>query len=285
MKDIDFDNYSLDSKNSNNDDNTNNYNLNNNFNNSNNKSKNLYQTKVQKSNLINTEKLPIASRNPYISQSKAIIYSNNQKNIFLPNNIMNLVSFFNSFSPNNNINIPSLNTLTKLKSVNNFVQSLNNNYNDIDSIPNYLSNKKYGSDIMKKYYENYNALNNDEIMDKINNQEVIEKTAFGEFSPIQPNHKIYRSQPQNVKNKMDNDTNNYMSSDNNNELTFNNKKKNNTCINNNTGKLVDYNNFKINESNPEVKIVQFNNVIVRSNKSYIGPRKDNKINKSSNNYY
>ena len=287
MKDKDFGNDFLDLADSDNDDNTINNNLKNiQFNNSYNKARIPYESKENKSNLINKAKLPMTSRNPYIRQSKPIMSSYNKKNIFLPNNIMNLVSFFNSFSPNNNINIPSLNTLTKLKSVNNFVQSLNSNYNDIDSIPNYLSNKKYGNDIMKKYYENYNALNNDEIMDKINNQEVIEKTAFGEFSPIQPDNKIYRSQPQNVKYKMDNGINNiYMSSDNNNELTFNNKKQNNTCINNYTGKLVDYNNFKINESNPEVKIVQFNNVIVRSNKSYIGPRKDNKINKSSNNYY
>ena len=235
-----------------NDDNSNNYNPNNI------KYNNTYQPRDIKSTVINTQRLPMASRNPYIRQSKPILNSNYKKTTSLLNNIMNLVSFFNSFSPNNNINIPSLNTLTKLKSVNNFNQSLNNNHN-INSIPNYLSNKRYDN-IMRKYYENINT----------NNEMIIKKTAFGEYSQIQPDNKEYRTQIQTIKYKMDNDTNNiYMNNNNNSKLILNN---NNNCD------VVDYNNFKLNGNNPEVKIVQFNNVMIRKNKSYIDPRRDKTIN-------
>ena len=83
------------------------------------------------------------------------------------NNILNLISFFNSIS-NNNVNASSDNVLSKLKTISNFNQSQNaifnlshnpfdgedmNDINNINNNNNYIENNME-NDFMKRYYEN-----------------------------------------------------------------------------------------------------------------------------------
>ena len=254
--------------------------------NDNNKYSNIKQTiyPQKQSNLINTEKLPIYSRNPHITNSKSIKFSNysNKKIQFLPDNVMNLVSFFNSISSNNNINIPSLNTLTKLKSVNNFNQIQNNFFNNnINNLPkNDFNNINNENNLMNKYNQNYINLKNNEN----NIEDIIAKTA-GKLDDIQK-EEFFKSQPpnQNIKYKIDNGTN-YPINDNiyKSYKNYNNYNNNYNDINNN-GNVIDFNNYKANEQDTKPKIVQFNNVLVRSNKSNKSFNDFNK-NKYNNNYY
>ena len=88
---------------------------------------------------------------------------------FYTNNILNIISFFNSIS-NNNVNASSDNVLSKLKTISNFNQSQNgiinlshnpfggDDMNDINYMNNYNNNEinnDMENDFMKRYYENF----------------------------------------------------------------------------------------------------------------------------------
>ena len=130
---------------------------------------------------------------------------------------------------------------------------------------------------MNKYNQNYINLKNNEN----NIEDIIAKTA-GKLDDIQKED-FFKSQPpnQNIKYKIDNGTN-YPINDNiyKSYKNYNNYNNNYNDINNN-GNVIDFNNYKANEQDTKPKIVQFNNVMVRSPKSF----NDFNKNKYNNNYY
>ena len=181
---------------------------------------------------------------------------------------MNIVSFLNSTSSNNNKNISGLNSLSKIKSIDNYNQSKdfiyedNNNLNNIN-IPNDISIKRHlslspslirnnsrypGASILKKYKENYNYLIN---------EKVIENTAFGNF----PEESYISKQNINMNNM-----------------------PNNNSIYNNGEQIINFHKPKLNESDSEIKIVEFNNIMMRSNNTFIDYRNINNDNINYNDY-
>ena len=223
----------------------NNNNKKDNYNNSNNNDNN-YNFSPKKTKLNNFESDEI-SRNPNLNN-----YSKNKK-FSIPINVMNLVSFINSQTNENNNSIPTLNILSKINNLDNIK---NNNMNKY--IPQLsLNNNFEDGEILKKYQQNYNSLKN---------QEILRQSAFTSqpFSPIT-----------NVKN--DNNLNHFSV-----PYSLNNKNK----INNNG--LNTFNNFNnnfnnINQDNSSLKFVQFNNILTKKKK----PPKNMKIkpNGNINNYY
>ena len=185
------------------------------------------------------------SRNPNLNN-----YSKNKK-FSIPINVMNLVSFINSQTNENNNSIPTLNILSKINNLDNIQ---NNNMNKY--IPQLsLNNNFEDGEILKKYQQNYNYLKN---------QEILRQSAFTTqpFSPITNNN---------------NNNNNQF-----NQFSLPYGLSNKNKINNNGFNAL--NNFNnINQDNSSLKFVQFNNVLTKKKK----PPKNMKIksNGNINNYY
>ena len=105
----------------------NNYNI---YNNSSPKSNIFTNYTTEKNNynsIINNKPnyFPQNSRNPYL---KKLNKYKSKRLEFIPRNIMNLVTVLNSYNLGDNINISSINILTKIKSNYNFNENQNNIY-------------------------------------------------------------------------------------------------------------------------------------------------------------
>ena len=214
-----------------------------NYNNDNNYNNYKFSPKKTKLNNYDTETI---SRNPNLNN-----YSKNKK-FYIPINVMNLVSFINSQTNENNNSIPTLNILSKINNLENNITT-NNNMNKY--IPQHSLNNNFEDDeILKKYQQNYNSLKN---------QEILRQSAFTTqpFSPIT-----------NINNN--NIINNFSV-----PYDINNKNK----INNNNYKTFNNFNNNYNQNNSSLKFVSFNNVVTRKKK----PPKNMKIktNDNINNYY
>ena len=217
-----------------------NNNLNNNFNNINKYYSNDINFSPKKTNLSRQTSQPI-SRNPnYFNYAK-------NKKVFIPLNIMNLVSFINS-QTNENINsIPVLDILTKIKSLNNPLTQNNQLKKSKNQI--FFDNKNTENlDILKRYKENYNQMKNEEIL---------AKSAFD----IEP------SSPINKKNS--NDFNKFSLPYNNKYNITENNFKNLNNFNNKNNAFISNNNNTFNKSNSGQKMIVFNNTLRKTNSKKI----------------
>ena len=249
------------------------YNYNNIYNNSSPKSNIFTNYKTENNNynsIINNKPnyFPQNSRNPYL---KKLNKYKSKRLEFIPRNIMNLVTVLNSYNLGDNINISSINILTKIKSNYNFNENQNNIYenNNMNQIlsPLIIIDRENDKKILRQYYENYNR-------DK--NKDIIEQTAFGGFNGNNNNQEeekiIFNSQSNpNILKENNNNNNNYNNNNNNNDnLDFSclNDKENNNGYNNDRMNSNAYNQSQYN-SKKDCKIIQFNNMMMRSNKSSI----------------
>ena len=226
------------------------------------------------------------SRNPYLNKN----YST-KKLPFLTHNIMNLIQFFQSLENNNNINISPLNILSKLKSVDNFNQSLND-FENIDNIASPLNNNignnnEQNKNIMDLFYQN---------LDNLKRQNIMERTAG-----IGPNN--YNNYKNYNNNNNNNNYNNHYNNNNNhnhNNYNYNNNYNNNNHNHNNYNKynndnyIKEYNNdYPIinnnsnlnNPSGPNIKIIHYNNKMVRQKKKYNNNYYNNNYDNNNNNNY
>ena len=249
----------------------NNYNI---YNNSSPKSNIFTNYKTENNNynsIINNKpnNFPKSSRNPYL---KKLNKYKSKRLEFIPRNIMNLVTVLNSYNLGDKINISSINILTKIKSNYNFNENQNNIYenNNMNQIlsPLIIIDRENDKKILRQYYENY-------YRDK--NKDIIEQTAFRGFNGNNNNQEeekiIFNSQsnPNILKENNNNNNNNYNNNNNNDNLDFSclNDKENNKGYNDNDRMdLKEYNQSQYN-SKKDFKIIQFNNMIMRSNKSSI----------------
>ena len=221
-----------------------------------------YKTEYNKSN--DFEKI---SRNPHLNKFK------NKRLECIPKNIMNIVTFLNTYNSTENINLCPIQIITKLKSNPNYIESQNdfdeNNMNELPS-PLIINNSSIYNEILNNYNKNY---------DNNKNQNIIEKTAFGDDNEKndynqQEKKFILKSQP-NPNNILNHQYKDNFDSD---DIDY--KINNKSNINNYREKTIEFNNFKNGEK--DVKIIQFNNIMVRSNKSSINYR-NNKSSYSNNN--
>jgi len=234
-----------------------------------NKNSYLGDSYVQKSNFINNysnnknyiennDNYNQISRNPNFNRKKnysSKIYKRGLQNI--PNNVLNLISFFNSSSTSNNINISPFNILTKIKSVEDFnknKEELNmNNFNDFPSPLNKNNNDK--ENIYDRIGEKYNQK-----LFEMKNDNIFEKSAFEDFDSIQKNDNIINSQPNQtnvIKLKLNPSFSNY-----------NNNKLYKTDINF-AKEDISYLKQKINGGNSGTKMYEFNNTMIRNSNPYM----------------
>ena len=213
---------------------------------------------------LSSDSIKTVSRNPNYNSN----YNLNKK-VFVPLNVMNLVSFINSQIRENNISLSALEALSTTKREDNLNGSKKFVLNKNQSIINFNNNKNDSEVILKKYKQNYQ---------KLKNEDILSKTAFGEenLSPQKNNNynNYYSEENNNNYNDYNNNDDNY----NNNNLDYdNNKQKNVNSINN-----IDSKN-NINGGNSKIKYIIFNNFMQRKENT-LNMTKNSK-NSNSNNQY
>ena len=115
--------------------------IDNNINNNNiNQNKNYSYQNNNINNIQNNINFNDVSRNPNLNN-----YNKNKK-LFIPENVMNLVSFINSQTNFAKNSIPAINILSK---INNF--HIGDNQNNINKIPYQINNNKEGEGILQNY--------------------------------------------------------------------------------------------------------------------------------------
>ena len=188
---------------------------------------------------------------------------------------MNLVTVLNSYNLGDKINISPINILTKLKSNYNFNENKNNLYenNNMNQLSNpfIIIDRENDKKILRQYYEN---LNNE-------NKDIIEQTAFGVFNGNNNNQieeNIIVSQPN--QNILNNNKNNH----NLNYSCLENKENNENYMDNDRMNSNAYNQSQYN-SKKDCKIIQFNNMMMRSNKSSINYKNNKSPYKNDYNNY
>ena len=190
------------------------------------------------------------SRNPNLFN-----YSKNKK-LFIPINVMNLVSFINSERNEAKNSIPAINILSKIKPIN---KGENQNYFNKSKPPINNNGQTEGKAILQNYQQNY-------VQNK--NSEILRQSAFnnGPISPILNN------------NNNDNNINNFNNINSNKNINYFSVPYNNNK-NNIVQKNMDNFNLNYNNENSSLKFVHFNNIMLKKRNSY-----GNFNNLNNNNY-
>ena len=189
-----------------------------------------------------------------ISRNPNLMNYNKNKKLFIPINVMNLVSFINSQKNDFNNSITALNIFPKIrtfkeKELSDFDQNTNN---QISKNVNIFAENK---DLFQNIEQNYNQ-------DK--NMGILEKTALSdEVIPYFPNGNFNNNNLENNNNFFNN--NNYTNNVNQNNYSVSYYKNKITFENNND---IDYFNSNNNKGNNNNKFIKFNNFMFTKKQSF-----------------